>query len=306
MTVTGRTYTATRPRGLAPWNPQTKARVLLEAVDEVLEEYRSFLPLTGRQVFYRLVALEVINKTEKDYASLLEKLNRARRAGLVDWHAIRDDGVTLRQSWGHDGPASFWHRVQYSALGYERDRLAGQPVALEVWVEAAGMVPQAERIAERYSIPVQSSGGFDSVTAKHTAARRFLQSERPTVVLHIGDYDPSGCSIIDSLADDIAAFVTDYGRPGIVTFERVAVTPEQIAAHDLPTAPQKRTDRRGEDMAETVQAEAFSPDLLAETIDDAIRHHIDDEQLEVVLADERLERDALVAELDRLAEEAGR
>lgn len=306
MTVTGRTYTATRPRGLAEWRPHRKGREILDAVGSVLDEYAAYLPMTGRQLFYRLVALGVMDKTENAYDGLLEKLNRGRRAGLVPWDAIRDDGVTLHQGWGYDGPPSFWQRERIRAEMYELDRLTDQPVGLEVWVEAAGMLPQVARVADDYSVPVQSSGGFDSVTAKHTAARRFLQSERPTVVLHLGDLDPSGCSIIDSLAEDIDAFVHDYGRPGIVTWQRLAVTPEQILEHDMTTAPQKSTDKRGEEMAETVQAEAFSPDQLAEVVRAGIESHLDLAIHEAVMAQEADERRQILEHLDQLAEEEGR
>jgi hypothetical protein len=44
-----------RPKGYAEWQPQHKTLELLDAVGEVLEEYAAQLPLTVRQVFYRLV-----------------------------------------------------------------------------------------------------------------------------------------------------------------------------------------------------------------------------------------------------------
>jgi hypothetical protein len=42
-TVTGRTYTATRARGLAEWSPQQKTVELLRQVNAVLDEYRAHL-----------------------------------------------------------------------------------------------------------------------------------------------------------------------------------------------------------------------------------------------------------------------
>ena len=44
-----------RPRGYAPWRPQAKTRLLLDQVAAILDEYADHLPLTVRQVFYRLV-----------------------------------------------------------------------------------------------------------------------------------------------------------------------------------------------------------------------------------------------------------
>ncbi len=131
--------------------------------------------------------------------------------------------------------------VRWSAERYRRDLSADQPTVVECWVEAAGMVPQIARVAEDYGVAVLSSGGFDSSTAKHDAVRRFVnrydQEGRRTMVLHVGDYDPSGCALIDSLAEDVAAFCADYGKPGIVEFRRVVLVAAQVDRYQLPTAP---------------------------------------------------------------------
>ena len=78
-----REYTCTRVRGLAPWRPSAKTRVLLQQVAEVLVEYRDHLPLTNRQVFYRLVGRYDYPKDEHAYERLGEAMNRARRSGVV-------------------------------------------------------------------------------------------------------------------------------------------------------------------------------------------------------------------------------
>ena len=85
-----------RARGLAPWQPRAKSLALLEQVNAVLDEYREHLPLTIRQIFYRLVGAHGYSKTETAYDRLGEMLNRARRAGFVRFDAIRDDGVDMR------------------------------------------------------------------------------------------------------------------------------------------------------------------------------------------------------------------
>jgi hypothetical protein len=45
----------TRAKGYADWRPQEKTLALVGAVRAILEEYQAHLPLTIRQVFYRLV-----------------------------------------------------------------------------------------------------------------------------------------------------------------------------------------------------------------------------------------------------------
>ena len=64
------TSATTRVRGLAPWQPQHVTLKLLETVKSVLIEYAKYLPLTVRQVFYRLVGAHGYDKTERNYKRL--------------------------------------------------------------------------------------------------------------------------------------------------------------------------------------------------------------------------------------------
>src|SRR5262245_30138000 len=45
----------TRVRGFAPWSPEKATLALLDQVQGILDEYADHLPLTIRQIFYRLV-----------------------------------------------------------------------------------------------------------------------------------------------------------------------------------------------------------------------------------------------------------
>lgn len=56
-----------------------------------LEEYRAHLPMTARQIFYRLVGAYAYPKDEAGYGRLIEMLNRARRARMIPMESIRDD-----------------------------------------------------------------------------------------------------------------------------------------------------------------------------------------------------------------------
>ena len=74
----------TRPRGFAAWNPRPASLELVQDVQAVLADYAAHLPLTIRQVFYRLVSTRGFRKSET--------VNRARRARLIRFADIRDDG----------------------------------------------------------------------------------------------------------------------------------------------------------------------------------------------------------------------
>ena len=298
--MSAREYTHSRPRGYAEWNPRPETLAVLANVEAVLEEYAEHLPLTVRQVFYRLVGAHGYSKTERAYSRLSEYLVRARRAEIIGWDAIRDDGTKERRPHGYTDVEGFWGNVRSWARGYRRDRLDGQPTFIEIWVEAMGMVPQIEKVARVFGAPVFSSGGFGSVTAKHDAAERILERDASTLVLNVGDHDPSGLSIFDSAAEDVAAFVEAGGGWNGVTFQRVAVTEAQIAAHDLPTAPPKKADKRGNWTGGTVQCEALDPATLAGAVRDGIKAALDLGIYRDLLKEEAQERKELIQAVEEM------
>lgn len=294
----------TRPKGYMRWTPRPEHAVLVGQVRTVLAEYASYGPMTVRQVFYRLVGEYGYDKTELAYKRLAELLVKARRAQLIGFESIRDDGTVEKGGGGWQSRESFWRAVRGTADHFTLDRQLGQPQQIEVWCEAAGMAPMLAQMLEEWSIPVYSTGGFSSVTVTYETAQRYLDLGTPTHLLHVGDFDPSGESIFTSMTDDISAFL--YGHRCYDRFvpERVALTAEQVDEYDLPTAPPKRSDSRSANwVGETTQAEALPPDLLAEIIQAAVTSRLDldvlDDTLERETADKReIDRVLSIAEAD--------
>ena len=155
------TTRTTRVRGFASWRPRRATVELLDQVHTVLAEYREYLPLTVRQIFYRLVGAHGYDKTEAAYARLGEHLNRARRAGLIAFDAIRDDGITLTEPSEWDSAEQLVRTciAESAAVPARRPAAQAQPRRLIFAVEAAGMLPQVQRIADPHGIAVHSSGG---------------------------------------------------------------------------------------------------------------------------------------------------
>jgi hypothetical protein len=264
-----------RPRGFVDWHPAGKTRLVLDQVQAVLAEYAAHLPLTIRQIFYRLVGAYDFPKLENDYKRLCRILSSARRDQTIPMDAIRDDGGTVLEPFSFAGEDDFFQYVRNIVDDFLLDRTKGQKSRLVVMCEAAGMAPQLERVASPYGIAVRTGGGFDSLTDKYNFAREVAAEDRPVEVLHIGDYDPSGTSIFDALAEDVRAFCDDIG--GEPTFTRLAVTPAQIRRYQLPTAPPKASDKRsGFTDTQTCQAEALPPDILATILRTAITARLDE------------------------------
>jgi hypothetical protein len=278
----------TRPKGYATWAPQQHTRALIADVQEILRDQADYLPLTARQVFYRLVGVYGYPKDENAYERLCNALGRARRAGIIPFENLRDDGAVILEAEHYEDPDAFYGYVRRLGASYERDKLARQPVDMRVYCEAAGMMQQLARTCEPYSVPVYSCSGFDSLTAKHGLARHcartFIYRGKPTVILHLGDHDPSGVSIYESMKEDVLAFVAgdlSHVRPeAVVSFERVALRPHHIDHYQLTTYPPKATDlRSGRWSGETCQLEALPPDTLAGVLNDAVTWHLDHDVL---------------------------
>jgi hypothetical protein len=297
-------------RGYAPWRPQAKTQLLLERVLAVLDEYAAYLPLTCRQVFYRLVGAHGSEKTEQAYDRLLYALDRARRAELVPFEALRDDGIVVMRNRWFGEPADFWDDVARQAREFSLHKQVGQRAHVELWCEAAGMMPQLRRVADRYSVEVYSCGGSASLTAVRGIVRRVVKRNVPTILLHVGDFDPDGEAIYGAMTEDAVAFLErDALLPGVHRVDpvRVALTAEQVGHYGLPTAPPKVVktktgaahkgretinarwrERHGD---RTAQAEALPPDVLAGIVSEAIEAHLD---LDLVRAHQEAEPGARV------------
>ena len=274
----------TRPRGFASWSPEKATLALLAQVQGILDEYIDHLPLTIRQIFYRLVGAHDYEKSDRAYQRLIEHLNRARRARIISMDVIRDDGGVISEPDNWESAEQFMATIRAMAKDFTLDHSAGQATRLVVICEAGGMVPQLERVAHSFGVPVMSGGGFDSLTDKHKFAAALSEHDRLTEVLHIGDHDPSGVSMFLAFLEDVEAFARELG--GQASFTRLAVTPAQIEEYRLPTAPPKTTDNRAFS-GETCQAEALPPDILADILRTAIEERLDQRVLDRVLQQER-------------------
>lgn len=284
---------------MANYSPKPQTLDLLDSVRDVLEEYSTQLPLTARQIFYRLVGSRGYEKTERSYSRLLEALVMARRARLIPFNAIRDDGPSIYRPSLYTDAAEWLDATRADAETLRLSPWPSQKIYVEVICEAGGMAPMLARVADRYGVTVRSGGGFDSLTAKHNLASLYSSLKVPVVVLHVGDYDPSGEALWHNLNEDVSAFCREMD--GWMDVHRVAVTPQQQELFDLPTAPPKAKDKRGcfTDSI-TVQAEALPPDTLQQIVRNAIETAIDMTALELTRLDEVVARQEMAKAIGSL------
>jgi hypothetical protein len=301
------------------YNPRPATIELLANVRAVLREYEAYLPLTLRQVYYRLIGLDVIEKTEQAYGRLGIHVANARRAGIIPFDSITDadvEGLNIPRTdllWRQE---DFWKSTERQAKTHSRFPAEGQPYRIIVWTEAAGTVTQLERGLDDLPVTVHSGGGQTSLTMVKAVADAVMEEDRPTVLLHVGDHDPSGDVIWRSFTEDVGAFVADDGGPEFVPV-RLALTLDQIIDHDVIEQPHKRatsqavlTKQRAwaEEQIErggtglTAQLEALPPDVLLAIVRGEIDNWVDQDALAERIAGEEEDRAVLLARVREIRE----
>jgi hypothetical protein len=210
----------------------------------------------------------------------------------------------------YDTPQDYYSSHDELGNYYRRSWHVDQPAFVSVLCEAAGMVPMVARAAGRYRVPVASSSGFDSLTVKYDlytdAADRMYEFGQDTILLHLGDHDPSGVSLHESMAEDFEAFAEDAGHdPSLIELRRVALTPEQIAGYGIEPDPEgvKPSDSRSKAFLErglepAAQLEAIPPDELIDLVKRAIEDALDIDELRASIERERDEKAEVQKKLD--------
>ena len=197
----------TRSRGYIEWKPQKKAALVVEQIQDILIQNGDYLPLSLRQIFYLGGSAFVWPKTEKYYKSLGDVLTNARRARMIDFQDIRDDGVVRSRTKVWSSHGAILQSFDFHAETFRLDPMASQDRDVVVWTEGRGIVPMVRHFVDSFGLEVVTSGGFDGLTFKKQMADRF--SAKAGIVLHIGDFDPSGEVMHNALREDLEAFGAD-------------------------------------------------------------------------------------------------
>lgn len=309
-----KTHRGARPKGyMTHWTPNPEHAEIIRQVLTVVRN--STYEVSVRFIFYRLVGNYGYPKTELAYKNLVNLLVKARRAGLVPFNAISDSDPALAQ--GASGFATRAQFLRYRAgvSGFSLDPLIGQPYEIELWSEDAGSVPMLAGIARDYPVTIYSTGGFSSVTVTYNIAQRVMSRDRPTIFLHVGDFDPSGESIFKSMCQDVGAFVSedvgcswdedtgetyncdDQGQDdGDIDFRpiRVALTREQAEMWNLETAPPKASDSRSARwVGETVQVQAMTEEQMRDVVTNTLDRFMDHDAWDALREREEEERNEM-------------
>lgn len=277
-------------------------RIIAQAT-QIIDEYLDMgFSLTLRQLYYQFVARDLISNTQQSYKRLGGIINDARLAGLIDWESIEDRTRNLKKNLHLNGPR---HAIQVVRDQYGIDMWANQPKRVEVWIEKEALVGVIERVCTEMDVPFFACRGYVSQSEQWRAYKRAHRNrfvDQDTVVLHLGDHDPSGIDMTRDNQDRLDLFM---GGPG-VTVERIALTMDQIDEYGPPPNPAKVTDSRWASYThrygyESWELDALDPTMLQELILEKVKNHRDEEawlEKTAQLRSELATLDTIIAELD--------
>lgn len=242
-------------------NFRSEALEAIRQAESIIEQYQAQgFSLTLRQLYYQFVARALIPNTEKSYTRLGNIISDARRAGLIDWDAIEDRTRYLRRLSSWDKPQSLLESARDS---YHRDLWANQGKRLEVWIEKDALVGVIEEVCQTNDIPFFSCRGYVSDSEMWAAAtRRIARYDRNgqgTIIIHLGDHDPSGIDMTRDIENRLSMF-TRYRAD--MEVRRIALTMEQIEDLNPPPNPAKVTDSRYESYVQKYGTESWELDAL--------------------------------------------
>ena len=158
-----------------------------------------------------------------------------------------------------------------------------QPFKLVFYGEKTSLEEILDPIAAKVGGDLYLPSGEISDSMLHRMAAAGAADGRPMVVLTFSDCDPSGWQMAISIARKLQAFKALLFPDLEFQVRRVALTPEQVRLHGLPSAPLKETERRADRWREATGIEqteidslaALRPDLLRQIAEQAIAPFFD-------------------------------
>jgi hypothetical protein len=254
---------------------------IIEQANNIIEEYQEEgLDLTLRQLYYQFVSRDLIANKQTEYKRLGSIVNDGRLAGLIDWDCIEDRTRDLksRPSWENPGEI-----IETAARSFKLDRWENQTYQPEVWIEKEALTGVISGICRKLDVPYFACKGYVSQSEMWVAADRILYRPQTTIIIHLGDHDPSGIDMTRDIIDRLNIFeATDC------KVKRIALTMDQISHHRPPPNPAKLTDSRCKEYmskygSSSWELDALEPRVLTALIKDTVLRYRDEDAFNITM-----------------------
>ena len=194
-----------------PAKIQKKTEEIISEADRIITEFRGQgYDLTVRQLFYQFVGTQPLSKyfenSENNYKRLDRIVRDARMWGMLDWDALvgRQRSLAGNNHW--ENPEDL---IQWASKDFAIDLWLDQLWRVEVWVEKDALKGVVGRVCSELDLDHFSCRGYASTTSMWEVSQRLPEHQekgKQTVILQLGDHDPSGIDMTRDIQDRLLGF----------------------------------------------------------------------------------------------------
>jgi hypothetical protein len=256
-------------------------QVIFQANDIIEEMREQGYTLTVRQLYYQFVAKALIENTKRSYDRLKSIIANARLAGHIDLDAIEDRTRFIRQN-------PHWSSIKQILKGCARqfrfDTWAAQSHHVEVWIEKDALVGVIENTCRDWDVGFFACRGYVSLSEVWKAVyRRWYALDKPVIVLHLGDHDPSGLDMTRDIEDRLGLFGSEHDVG--IEVRRLALNMDQVQEYQPPPNFAKLSDSRAREYIRqrgpnSWELDALRPAVIVQLIEEALIDIVDMDLLE--------------------------
>lgn len=284
-----------------PKNFREATWTIIRQANRIIEEMREQgYTLTVRQLYYQFVARGLIENNEKSYNRIKGIVNNARLAGYIDLDAIEDRTRFVRKNthWG-----SIQSIIRACAASFRYNTWEDQPTHVEVWIEKDALVGVIENVCRTWDVSYLACRGYVSLSEMWKAVyERWQDLDKPVIVLHLGDHDPSGLDMTRDNLERLTLFGEEHDVE--VEVQRLALNMDQVDRYQPPPNFAKISDSRAPDYiskygSSSWELDALEPAVIVGLIEDAIAEIVDMDLLEAARERQEEARKSLKIVADR-------
>ena len=292
-----------------------RASATQDLIAVMVEIAESIQPCSVRALAYQLFNRKLIPSMALENTAKVSRLCViAREEGSIPWDWITDSTRQEERVSTWDDPSDYAETVMRA---YRRNKWNAQPKHISVWSEKSTVEGTLRPILREYEVPFQVLHGWSGATPIRNAAQANYCREQNTLILYVGDFDPSGMGMSElDLPRRLARYSSDDPSDKDISIEeanellenegleirRIALT--AIHTHVLGKssrfpASDKKDDTRHEWFVKNHgqwcwELDALSPNDLRECVENAILTELDHQAWDRYVRAEQAEKKAIV------------
>lgn len=265
-----------------PKNFKPETLRLVRFISDIVDEYQEQgYVLTVRQLYYQLVARDIIPNTLQSYKTTAGIINDAKHAGLLDWDMLEDRTREFVKNARWDSASEL---LGICAQQFHMDLWEDQNHRPFVIIEKEALSGVFVPVCRELDVPMLAARGYPSGSVLRSFAvtdmRDALRAGQVPVILHFGDHDPSGIDMTRDLQERLTMYLERH-----VEVRRLALNMQQVEEQRPPENPAKSADPRFGWYAEQFgysswELDALSPTYLGDLVRTNIAEYTDSDLLD--------------------------